>query len=55
MNNKNKTETKVIDTEDRLVVTKGEWVKWVTGVNCVINGNQTCGGDHFVVCTDVEF
>lgn len=47
------------DMENRLVVTSGEgdWgcAKWVKGINCmVMEGNQTFGGDHFVVYTHVK-
>ena len=59
-NKQNKTKNKLIDIENRLLVTGGKlakgWEKWVKGVNGLVkNGNQTCGGDHFVVYTDVEF
>ena len=56
MNKQNKMN---LDTENRLVVTRGEG-DWgmggmVKGVNCmVMNGKWTCGGDHFVVYTDVK-
>ena len=30
----------------------GGWVE--TGKGMVIDGNQTCGGDYFGVCTDAE-
>ena len=33
----------------------GGRVKWVKGVDrMVMGGNQTCGGDHFVVYKDVK-
>ena len=48
-----------IDTENRLVVTRGErgWgrAKWVKGVNSMVtDGNYTFGGEHTVVYTEVK-
>ena len=57
---KQNKQNKLVDIEKRLVFTREEgsgekWMKWVKGINCmVMDGNQTCGGDHFVVYTGVK-
>ena len=59
INKQNEQTNKNIDTENRLVVTRGDgvqvWAKWMKGVKCmVMDGNYTCGGDHSVIFGDVD-
>ena len=59
INEKNKpNKNKHVDTENRVVVTEGKGqgrAKWLKRVNCmVMYGNQTFGGGHAIVYSEVE-